>query len=133
MILMVGGSTAQLTPARSADEWSKLFLREAASEVHSRFQNECQQLRPELNRLQPWRKSAAHPLRTFAVTARHKRSADRVYIRNNSGRTMQKHVNRFQPAQLTWKHMAENGGRLRRGNWEASCVGVNLKEGHGLF
>lgn len=61
MILMVGGSTAQLTPARSADEWSKLFLREAASEVHSRFQNECQLLRPELNRLQPWRKSAPRP------------------------------------------------------------------------
>lgn len=63
MILMVGGSTAQLTPARSADEWSKLFLREAASEVHSRCQNECQLLRPELNRLQPWRKTASRPFR----------------------------------------------------------------------
>lgn len=61
MILMVGGSTAQLTPARSADEWSKLFLREAASEIYSRYQNECQLLRPELNRLQPWRKTASRP------------------------------------------------------------------------
>lgn len=62
MILMVGGSTAQLTPARSSDEWSKLFLREAASEAHSRYQNEYQLLRPELNRLQPWRKTASRPV-----------------------------------------------------------------------